>query len=101
MPSSPVALIVRDIYEDLVALQLEFDEVDWSFKAGTLSAVTEPIVLEEIDLGPFEIVLDGRQIDTATPNHVIAKRENPAECDSGGAGVGGTRCSFSSSSPGK
>lgn len=80
-PSPPV-VPMRDIYEELVALEQEFDELDWDWKKGTLSVVTEPIELEEIDLGPFEIRLDWRQMDSSMPYCVIAKQVHAAECDS-------------------
>ena len=80
--SSPLVLSMHDIYEELVAVEQEFDEVDWDWKKGTLSVVTEPITLEEIDLGSFEIVLDWRNVDSTMSYRVVAKQEHAAECDS-------------------
>src|SRR6476660_5534587 len=37
-----------DIYQDLVALDLEFEELDYDSKARRLSVTTEPIVLNGI-----------------------------------------------------
>ncbi|MFH1265222.1 MAG: hypothetical protein ABIK89_05800, partial [Planctomycetota bacterium] len=46
-----------ELFQDLVALEDEFDEIRWDRK-GTLSVITEPIVLDGTDLGRFEIALD-------------------------------------------
>ncbi len=81
--SSPPAVRMRDIYDELVALHQEFNEVDWNFKTGTLSVVTEPITLDETELGAFEVVLDWQNWDSSMPYKVVARQENPAECDNG------------------
>ncbi|MEX0611926.1 MAG: hypothetical protein WD229_07380 [Pirellulales bacterium] len=47
-----------DIYRDLVALGEEFDEVSFDLRGRWLSVTTEPLELERIYLGPFEIRLD-------------------------------------------
>ena len=47
-----------DIYQDLVALGEEFEEVAFDLRGRWLSVTTEPIELEGIYLGPFEIRLD-------------------------------------------
>ena len=49
---------VSEIYADLVALHDEFDEVSFDRQARTISVTTEPIELEGVHLGPFEIRLD-------------------------------------------
>jgi len=59
---------IRDIYADLSALQNEFDDVAIDGKEKTLSAVTEPITLREIELGPFEIRLAW---DDSTADHLF------------------------------
>ena len=48
---------VGDIYRDLVALRDEFPQVAVEFSNGSVSVTTEPVVLEGMDLGPFEIKL--------------------------------------------
>ena len=73
----------RELFGDLIALEDEFNEVRWDPKGG-LSAVTEPVVLEGIDLGRFEIALDtgtgpGREWGSY---EVIALDANPAASDS-------------------
>jgi hypothetical protein len=44
----------------------------------TLSVTTEPIILEEIDLGPFEIRLHWDRIGERRPYEVVALEPNPA-----------------------
>jgi len=50
-------LPVHEIWRDLLALGEEFPEVECDLKKGTLTVVTEDIVLEGADLGSFQIVL--------------------------------------------
>lgn len=45
------------LYEELLALRNEFEGCVVDLRNRTLSVVTEPIVLEEVELGPFRIVL--------------------------------------------
>ena len=40
------AVRLRDIYDDLVALQQEFENVEWDQRDGILSVTTVPITLE-------------------------------------------------------
>jgi hypothetical protein len=47
----------RDAYEELMQLEREFAGVNVDVKDDTISAVTEPVELEGIYLGPFRIVL--------------------------------------------
>ena len=47
----------NNIYQDLVALGEEFEELDYDVRARRLSVTTEPIVLDGVYLGPFEIRL--------------------------------------------
>ena len=50
-------LNLRQMYDELDALQTEFGEFDCDLKKTTISIVTDSITLEEIDLGSFQIVL--------------------------------------------
>lgn len=71
-----------DICADLVALKEEFEELNYDLRGRWLSVTTEPITLNGIYLGPFEIRLDWRRIlgrDEST-YRVIAKDPHPAEC---------------------
>ena len=71
---------LRDLYDDLRALENEFPGLTMNLKEGTLSVVTESIVLEGIDLGPFEIELDWRRLPS--PAYVVrALRGNGAAGD--------------------
>jgi hypothetical protein len=49
---------LRDLFDDLKQLSLEFDEVEFNAKNHTLSITTDPILLDEVDLGPFKVTLD-------------------------------------------
>jgi hypothetical protein len=73
----------RDIYDDLIALHDEFDDVRCDRRGRTISVTTEPITLEEVYLGPFEIHLDWDDLATYGPDNyrVIALDSNPAASD--------------------
>ncbi len=47
----------REVYDDLVHLEDEFDEVRFDRRNQMLTVRTEPIELEGVDLGPFDIAL--------------------------------------------
>ncbi len=67
----PIATI-QDIYYDLLALHDEFEKVSWDHSQQTLSVTTEPIELEGIYLGEFEIRLDwGDLIDGHPSNYRV------------------------------
>ncbi len=70
-----------EIYRDLVALGAEFDETDFDLRGRWLSVTTEPIELERIYLGPFEIRLDWGRIPAGDrpAYRVIATDPHPAE----------------------
>ena len=53
---------VADIQADLLALQEEFEQVTFSRRDRTLTVTTEPIELDEVYLGPFEIRLEWGQL---------------------------------------
>jgi hypothetical protein len=67
-----------DVFGDLVALSDEFEGVTVDASNQTLSVTTEPIVLEAIDLGPFEIRLHWDRIGDRRPYEVVALEPNPA-----------------------
>ncbi len=71
----------NDIYQDLVALDNEFDELNYDKRVRHLSVTTEPIVLEGVYLGPFEIRLQWAQpVSGEAPAYrVIARDPHPAE----------------------
>jgi hypothetical protein len=70
-----------DIYQDLVALGNEFEGLEYNCQARRLSVTTEPIVLEGVLLGAFEIQLQWAQLaNRESPSYcVIAKDPHPAE----------------------
>jgi len=70
---------VGDLYEDLLALQKDFEELDYDLRGRWLSVTTEPITLEGIYLGPFEIRLDWGRMSGDPAYRVIANDPHPAE----------------------
>jgi hypothetical protein len=69
---------VREIFRDLIALSDEFEDVKVDGANQTLSVTAEPIILKEIDLGPFEIRLHWDRIGERRPYEVVALEPNPA-----------------------
>jgi hypothetical protein len=53
----PPAPTFRDLHAELLALEEEFEEAEIDLQGKTLSIVTEPIELEEVDLGRFRVVM--------------------------------------------
>lgn len=84
LPSSIVTermTSTSDVYEDLVALGEEFEELNYDRNGRWLSVTTEPLELEGVFLGPFEIRLDWRRGELtyrviATDPHPPQSREN-------------------------
>lgn len=72
---------VRLLYDELAATAAEFG--DLTFEDDELVVTTEPITLEEIALGPFEIRLRFLEIDADAPYRVRALEPNPAATSSG------------------
>jgi hypothetical protein len=68
-----------EIYQDLLALQEEFHEVDVDLKERELSVTTESIVLEGIELGRFDIRLEWQRLGDRQPYRVVARDPNPAQ----------------------
>jgi len=84
-PESPfgqrLTLSAPDVYRDLVALEREFEEVGINLGAKQLIVTTEPIVLEMMEFGPFEIRLDWARLGQPSPYKVVALDPNPAARD--------------------
>lgn len=76
---------IHDIHADLGTLYEEFDDVSVERRSHTISVTTEPIVLEGVYLGPFEIRLDwGDLVDGHPHNYrVVALDANPAAANEG------------------
>lgn len=70
--SEPEIPSLRLLLEELQSLQDEFDQVEIDWPAKVLRIRTERIVLEEIDLGPFEIRLQLDQLGCYQPYSVVA-----------------------------
>jgi len=71
---------VRELYAELLALDEEFGEVQLDLRAQTISVSTEPIELEGVYLGSFEICLKyvNLKMEDASPYRVFARDPNPA-----------------------
>ena len=71
---------IGEIYSDLLTLEEEFSEVSFT-PSGEIVAVTEPIVLEGVYLGPFAINLNIDQLGSSQqPYQVDALDPHPAAC---------------------
>jgi hypothetical protein len=73
---SPATPSTTDLYEELVAANDEFGDVHAD--DSELWVVTEPVILEGIRLGAFEIRLNLRQLDSSAPYRIVALDPNPA-----------------------
>jgi len=71
----------RELLQDLRQLEDEFGEVKYQRRDKTLSVTTDPITLEDVALGPFDIVLDLPSLADARLGgtyDVVALAPNPA-----------------------
>jgi hypothetical protein len=75
---SPPVASERDLLLDLEGLEGEFSEVGFDLRARTVWVVTEPIVLDHIDFGPFRIVLHIAQLGRSKPYDVVPQDPNPS-----------------------
>lgn len=79
---APAPQSLREILQDLQQLETEFDAVVLNLKEHTISVSTEPITLDELYLGPFQIVLKlGGQTRRRWNYQVIATEPHPASCN--------------------
>lgn len=76
-PVRPVPSL-RLLEEELRGLEDEFAHVRFDLKLKEVCVRTERMVLEEIDLGPFEIRLEVGQLATDQPYRVIALDPEPS-----------------------
>jgi hypothetical protein len=82
LPSSILAS-VRDLYEDLVALDVDFAAVSIDLKERLLAVTTEPIKLEGVFLGRFSIVLEWERLHQGSGCYeLVALDPQPAAADS-------------------
>ncbi len=80
--NKPPAL--SEIVSELVAMEKEFDEVDFDAIGKTISVTTRAIYLDDLSLGRFEIRLFIEEFDKLykeRPYKVIALEPNPAGSD--------------------
>jgi len=68
----------KTIHADLVALCSEFAEIQVELREGHLSVITDPISLEGVKLGPFEIRLYWSRLLSGHAYDVHALEPNPA-----------------------
>lgn len=61
-----------EVYQELRAVEEEFEDVTCDLRADILAVTTPPIVLEGVPFGSFEIRLDWNQLDESSPYHVVA-----------------------------
>lgn len=71
-----------ELYLDLVALQEEPFELEIDADAGELCVTTEPVVLEGLDLGRFQIRLKLERLQDEWPYRVVALDPAPAAANS-------------------
>ena len=71
---------VRELYAELLAIEEEFGERQLDLREQCISVSTEPIELEGVYLGPFEIHLNyaNLKMDNGSPYRVIARDPHPA-----------------------
>jgi len=68
-----------EIFRDLLAIRQEFDEVTIDLATHEICVTTEPIVLEDIGLGAFQIRLDWQRLGGPRhPYRVVALDPHPA-----------------------
>ena len=72
---------LADIYAELAQIEQEFGEIKFDSNEKAISVTTEPITLNDIPLGPFEVKLAIDQISklySDAPFRIIALEPNPA-----------------------
>ena len=72
---------LSEVYAELIQIEQEFGEIKFDPNEKAISIATEPITLEDIPLGPFEIQLSIDQITklySDAPYRIIALSPNPA-----------------------
>ena len=75
---------LSDIFAELSQIEEELGEFNYDLKEMTISVITEPITLDNLLFGPFEIKLFINRINklyTDSPYRVIALEPNPAGAD--------------------
>ena len=63
----------------MLALEDAFEDVQCDVEEHLISVTTEPVILDGIDLGRFQIRLDWEQLLQPQPYTVVALDPHPAE----------------------
>jgi hypothetical protein len=63
---------LREIYEELAGLENEFEQVQLDLRRRVISVVTEPIELESVHLGRFEIALEYQRLLEGTAAYEVS-----------------------------
>ncbi|MBN2579371.1 MAG: hypothetical protein JXB10_10300 [Pirellulales bacterium] len=79
---SPALPALKDLYQEILALQEEYDEFDVDPKTGEIRVTTEPIVLQDLRLGQFAIRLHWKSSGGTSPYNIVALEPHPAASDS-------------------
>jgi len=74
---------LRELYSELVALYDQYEHIRIDRRAGVLAVTTDPIVLEDMTLGPFEIRLRWSKLPDPTCYSILALEPNPSRGDGG------------------
>ena len=80
---SPVPSL-REVHQQLHQLADEFGNVEYDPEEDVLAVVTDPIELEKVSLGPFEIRLrigSLAELDNNTPYDIVALGPHPARAN--------------------
>lgn len=72
----PAVPSLRLLHEELAATEAEFGDLVW--EEGEIGVTTDPITLDDIELGPFQIRLQLNRFGTDAPYRVRALEPNPA-----------------------
>jgi hypothetical protein len=67
-----------DVFREILAVHDEFSEVEIDLESAELCITTEPIVLEDTDLGRFQVRLEWNRLGSHQPYRVVALDPNPA-----------------------
>ena len=76
---------LSDIFAELNQIEQDLGQLQFDLKEKTISLITEPISLDDISFGSFEIKLqisEMQKLYTDSPYRVIALEPNPAGADS-------------------
>lgn len=74
---------VSTLYHEILGLYEEFEDIELDLEEHELRITTEPITLEGIRLGRFQIQLDWERLGNPSPYYVKALDPNPAAANDG------------------